>query len=116
MSVFLIVLGLIFALLSWVLFASKRDLKNVLLELAEHGPCTSLELLRRRKRKFFSMYSALSDGVEQSLIVTRYRSNDQQTAEVRGELKTPVYRLSTLGWQAVTRLRAGKSLELDESE
>lgn len=111
-----VVLGLLFGFITWLLISMSKDLRKVLLELAEHGPCTSIELKRRSKVKFYSMHAALWEGVDASLITTRYRVNSQRTAQIRGELKTPEYRLSTLGWQAVTRLRAGKQLKIDDSE
>lgn len=106
----LIGLGLIFAICSWALASQRKDLRHHILALADHGPCTGLELKRRSGSKYIN-YQALDEAIEMNLVTVRYRVNSQRTAAIRGELKTREFRLTTSGWQAATRLRAGGQLK-----
>ncbi len=107
---FCITLGLLFALLSLFVASKYRGLRKVVLALASHVPCTGLELKRKGNLRYVAIYSVLRDAVDLGLVRVSYRVNSSSTAAVRGELKTRVFRLTTEGWQAATRLRAGGGL------
>lgn len=107
---FFIILGLLFGLLAWSLFSSRKDLRKVILALADHGPCSGYELKCKSGYRYMPVYHYLDLAIELGLVTTSYKVNSARTAEVRGEIKTRVFRLTTAGWQAATRLRAGGGL------
>ncbi len=107
-------LGLFLAVIAWSFAALRNDLRRAILGLAEHGPCSGLEL--KRKSGHFIAYATLDKAIEEGLVATSYRTNDARTAAVRGELKTRIFRLTTPGWQVATRLRAGGPLEDERDE
>ncbi len=107
-------LGLFLAVIAWAFASIRKDLEKAVLGLAEHGPCSGLELKRKSGHSISDI--VLEKAIEEGLVTTSYRTNDALTAAIRGELKTRIFRLTTSGWQVATRLRAGGKLEDERDE
>ena len=97
-GIFFILVGLCFALLTYVILHSRRDMRKLIIGLAKIGPCTGLELAKSGYAKRGTVYVDLDVAIERGLVRDRILPLTSEELADRSGIPRREFRLTTKGW------------------